>query len=43
MSDETGTEKSALDLYYIDREGKNFKATLFFEPYFYCDVNDVRR
>lgn len=43
MSDETGTEKNALDLYYIDRQGENFKSTIFFEPYFYIDVKDVRR
>jgi DNA polymerase epsilon subunit 1 len=43
MPDETGTEKSALDLYYIDREGMNFKATVFFEPYFYIDIKDHRR
>jgi hypothetical protein len=43
MPDEAGAEKSALDLYYIDREGMNFKATVFFEPYFYVDVKDHRR
>ena len=43
MPDETGNEKSALDLYYIDREGGNFKATIFFKPYFYLDVKDLRR
>ena len=43
MADETGAEKSALDLYYIDRLGENFKATVFFQPYFYIDVKDVRR
>jgi hypothetical protein len=43
MPDEAGAEKSALDLYYIDREGMNFKATVFFEPYFYIDIKDHRR
>ena len=43
MSDETGVEKNALDLYYIDRQGENFKSTIYFEPYFYIDVKDVRR
>ena len=43
MPDETGTEKSALDLYFLDREGGNFKSTVFFNPYFYVDVDDVRR
>ena len=43
MPDESGCEKSALDLYYIDREGGNFKATVFFKPYFYLDINDSRR
>ena len=27
MNDESGNEKSALDLYFVDREGGNFKAT----------------
>ena len=43
MPDETGTEKSALDLYFLDRDGGNFKATLFYDPYFFVDVNDQRR
>ena len=43
MSDETGVEKNALDLYYIDRQGENFKSTIYFEPYFYIDVKDIRR
>lgn len=40
MPDESGLEKSALDLYFIDRLGENFKATVFFAPYFYVDVVD---
>ena len=47
MPDETGIEKSGLDLYFIDREGGegggNFKATVFYEPYFLVDVADPRR
>lgn len=50
MADETGIEKSGMDLYFIERgsntnnsgEG-NFKATVFFEPYLYLDVSDPRR
>ena len=53
MPDETGIEKSGMDLYFIERgassdgtgggAGGNFKATVFFEPYFYLDVSDPRR
>lgn len=48
MPDESGIEKSGLDLYFIERGGsssigQNFKATVFFEPYFYIDVSDPRR
>lgn len=43
MQDETGKEKSGLDLYFLDREGQNFKATVFYEPYFYVDLVDDRR
>ena len=43
MEDENGVEKSALDIYYINRAGGNFKATVFFDPYFYLDINDIRR
>ena len=35
-----GTEKSAMDLYFIDRAGENFKATVIYEPYFYIDVSN---
>lgn len=41
--DETGTERSGMDLYFIDQQGGNFKATIFFDPYFYVDVADSRR
>lgn len=45
MPDETGIEKSGMDLYFIERgtDGANFKATVFYEPYFYLDVSDPRR
>ena len=43
MNDESGNEKSALDLYFVDREGGNFKATVFYDPYFYVDLSDPRR
>lgn len=42
MPDETGLERSALDLYLIDREGNNFKAAVFFDPYFYLDLQDPK-
>ena len=41
--DESGTERAAMDLYFLDREGNNFKATIFFNPYFYVVVDDDRR
>jgi hypothetical protein len=31
-------EKSGLDLYFIDRNGENFKASLVYAPYFYIDT-----
>ena len=43
MPDETGIEKSALDLFFLDKNGENFKATIFYEPYFYIDISDHRR
>ena len=30
-------------MYFLDRSGSNFKATLFYRPYFYLDVIDSRR
>ena len=42
MPDEGGSEKSAIDLYFIDKEGNNFKATVFHEPYFYVESKDPR-
>lgn len=38
---EEGTEKSAMDLYFVDRNGENFKATVIYEPYFYIDVSNT--
>ena len=45
MPDESGIEKSGMDLYFIERgaSGSNFKATVFYDPYFYLDVSDPRR
>ena len=43
FSDETGRERSGLDLFFIDYSGVNFKASLFYRPYFYLDVNDNRK
>ena len=43
MPDEYGNEKSGLDLYFLDRQGGNFKATIFYRPYFYVDLYDSRR
>ena len=43
MPDEYGNEKSGLDLYFLDRQGGNFKATIFYKPYFYVDLYDARR
>jgi hypothetical protein len=33
-------EKSGLDLYFIDRNGENFKASLVYAPYFYLDATE---
>lgn len=43
MYDERGMKRSGLDLYFIDREGGNFKASLYYEPYFYVDACDPAR
>lgn len=43
MPDASGSEKSGVDLYFLDRDGGSFKATMFYEPYFYLDVSDPRR
>ena len=32
---------SAVDFYFIEEDGKRFKATLPFEPYFYIRVKKV--
>lgn len=31
-----------MDLYFIDRNGNNFKATILYAPYFYIDVYDAK-
>ena len=41
--DDQGSERSGIDLYLIDRLGENFKATLFYRPYFYLDILEARR
>lgn len=41
--DGNGNEISGLDLYFIDRNGDNFKASICFEPYFLIDVSDSSR
>lgn len=38
VQDESGTEKSGLDLYFIDNDGNSFKSTVVYAPYFYVDV-----
>ncbi len=43
MPDENGTMKSGLDLYFIDREGENFKASIWYDPYFYLVVPEKGR
>lgn len=32
---------SAVDFYFIEEDGKRFKATMSFEPYFYIRVKKV--
>ncbi len=34
---------SAVDFYFIEEDGKRFKATKIFEPYFYVGVKKVRK
>lgn len=31
-----------MDLYFIDRNGNNFKSTVLCSPYFYIDVHDPK-
>jgi DNA polymerase epsilon subunit 1 len=31
-----------MDLYFLDRQGGNFKASVFHRPFFYVDVSDNR-
>ncbi len=42
MPDETGTEKSGMDLYFIDRAGQNFKVAILHSPYFLIDCKDEK-
>jgi DNA polymerase epsilon subunit 1 len=39
--DENQRLVSAVDFYFIEEDGKRFKATLPFEPYFYIRVKKV--
>lgn len=43
MPDENGNPKSGLDMYFLDREGSNFKATILYDPYFYVVIKDTSR
>jgi DNA polymerase epsilon subunit 1 len=43
VPDDSGNEQSGLDLYFIDREGGNFKVKVFHRPYFLVDVRPVER
>ncbi len=43
IPDENGIDRSGLDLYFLDRNGGNFKASLFHQPYLFVDVADSRR
>ncbi len=43
LPDESGIDRSGLDLYFLDRQGENFKATVFYQPYFFLDIPDSRR
>lgn len=40
MPDSSGVEKSGVDLYFVDRSGDNFKASVFYSPYFLIGLND---
>lgn len=39
--DENKRLVSAVDFYFIEEDGKRFKATMAFEPYFYIRVKKV--
>merc|ERR1712185_842953 len=38
IEDAEGHERSAVDLYFLDREGGTFRTTLVYDPYFYVAV-----
>ncbi len=40
MADSNGVEKSGVDLYFVDKEGENFKASVFYAPYFLIGLSD---
>lgn len=43
MPDSSGQEKAGIEMYFIDRDGSNFKACFFYQPYFFLDVSDHNR
>ncbi len=43
MPDSGGLEKSGMDLYFLDKNGENFKASVFHSPYFFLDISDTSR
>lgn len=43
MPDASGQECSGVDLFFIDKSGDNFKATILYRPYFYLDISDINR
>lgn len=38
FEEETGVERSCMDLYFVEQDGKTFKGTLLFDPYFLVQV-----
>ncbi len=43
MPDSTGTDRSGMDMYFLDRDGQSFKASLFYSPYFFVGISDETR
>jgi len=41
--DSDGNEVSGIELYFIDRNGDNFKGSILFEPYLLVDISDKNR
>lgn len=40
---DANAERSALELYFIDKSGGNFKATLIAKPYLYIELTDAKK